>query len=69
MISRRVWTINSDGTLTLELMALNPESSCSASKVATISHGPSVRHMIPRDFGPPTNDELFRYEFAAPLGT
>ena len=24
---------------------------------------------IPRNFGPPTDDEPFRYEFAAPLGT
>ena len=35
---------NSDGTLTPELMAVNPESLCRTSKVATISHGPSVRH-------------------------
>ena len=37
----------SDGTLTPELMAVNPESHCRhcrTSKVATISHGPSVRH-------------------------
>jgi len=26
------------------LMAVNPESHCRTSKVATISHGPSVRH-------------------------
>jgi len=44
MISRTVWTANSDGTLTPELMAVNPESHCRTSKVATISHGPSVRH-------------------------
>ena len=79
MISRTVWTANSDGTLTPELMAVNPESHCRTSKVATISHGPSVRHRlhgghqgrerIPRNFGPPTDDEPFRYEFAAPLGT
>ena len=35
---------NSDGTLTPELMAVNPESLCRTSKVAKISHGPSVRH-------------------------
>ena len=83
MISRRVWTANSDGTLTTpELMAVNPESHCRTSKVVTISHGPSVRRShavmhgglqgrerIPRKFGPPTDDEPFRYEFAAPLGT
>jgi len=81
MISRRVWIANSDGTLTPELMAMNPESYCRTSKVATISHGPSVRHShalmhgghqgrerIPRNFGPPTDDEPFRYEFTAPLG-
>ena len=34
----------SDRTLTPELMAVNPESLCRTSKVATISHGPSVRH-------------------------
>jgi len=44
MISRREWTANSDGTLTPELIAVNPESHCRTSKVATISHGPSVRH-------------------------
>ena len=44
MISRAVWTAYSDGTLTPELMAVNPESHCRTSKVATISHGPSVRH-------------------------
>jgi len=46
MISRRVWTANSDGTLTLtpELMAVNPESHCRTSKVGTISHSPPVRH-------------------------
>ena len=44
MISRTVWTANSDGTLTPELMAVNPESYCGTSKVATISHGPSVGH-------------------------
>ena len=44
MISRTVWTANSDGTLTPELMAVNPGSHCRTSKVATISHGPSVRH-------------------------
>ena len=48
MISRTVWTVsaNSDGTLTPELMAamaVNPESYCRTSKVALISHGPSVR--------------------------
>ena len=26
------------------------------------------RERIPRNFGPPADDELFRYEFAAPLG-
>ena len=73
MISRTVWTVNSDGTLTPELMAVNPESHCRTSKVATISHGPSVRHSharwasgeetdFPRNFGPPTDDEPFRHE-------
>ena len=38
-----VWTANSDGTLTPELMAVNPESNCRTSKAAIISHGPSVR--------------------------
>jgi hypothetical protein len=38
------WTVNSDRTLTPELTAVNPESHCRSSKVATISHGPSVRH-------------------------
>jgi hypothetical protein len=32
-----------DGILTPELMAVNPESHCRTSKVATISHCPSVR--------------------------
>ena len=27
------------------------------------------RERIPRNSGPPTDDEPFRYEFAAPLGT
>ena len=27
------------------------------------------RERIPRNLGPPTDDEPFRYEFAAPLGT
>ena len=44
MISRIVWTANSDGTLTPELMAVNSESHCRTSKVEIISHGPSVRH-------------------------
>jgi len=42
MISRRVWTVNSDGTLTPELMAVNPESHCRTSKVVTASHGPYI---------------------------
>ena len=28
-----------------------------------------LNQRIPRNFGPPTDDEPFRYEFAAPLGT
>ena len=44
VIRYRYKTTNSDGTLTPELMAVNPESHCRTSKVATISHGPSVRH-------------------------
>jgi len=28
----------------VKYMAVNPESLCRTSKVATISHGPSVRH-------------------------
>ena len=43
VIRYRYKTTNSDGTLTPELMAVNPESLCRTSKVATISHGPSVR--------------------------
>ena len=31
--------------------------------------GHQGRERIPRNFGPPTDDEPFRYEFAAPLGT
>ena len=44
MISRRVWTVISDGTRILELMAENPESYCRTSKVAIRPHSPSVRH-------------------------
>jgi hypothetical protein len=29
----------------------------------------NLQKAIPRNFGPPTDDEPFRYEFAAPLGT
>ena len=39
---------NFDGTLTPKLMAVNPESHCRTSKVATISHGPSVRQSYAR---------------------
>ena len=36
----------------------------------TVMHGGHQgRERIPRNFGPPTDDEPFRYEFAAPLGT
>ena len=31
--------------------------------------GHQGRERIPRNFGPPTDDEPFRYEFTAPLGT
>ena len=34
MTSRTVWTANSDGTLTPELMVVNPESHCRTPKVA-----------------------------------
>ena len=30
--------------------------------------GHQGKKRIHRDFGPPTDDEPFRYEFAAPLG-
>jgi len=38
----RVWTENSDGTLTPELMAVNPESIPSRAKVETITHSLSA---------------------------
>ena len=41
-LSRRVWTANSDGTLTPELMAVNPESIPSRAKVETITHSLSA---------------------------
>ena len=31
--------------------------------------GHQERERIPRNFGPPTDDEPLRYEFTAPLGT
>ena len=37
--------------------------------ISTIYGGHQGRERIPRNFGPPTDDEPFRYEFAAPLGT
>ena len=50
VISRGVWTANFDGTLALELLALGFESRFALqdfeiSKVAIISHDPSVSHM------------------------
>ena len=72
-------TANFDGSLTPELMAVNPESDCRTSRWRyyptvrlrdTVMHGGHRgRERIPRNFGPPTDDEPFRYEFAAPLGT
>ena len=41
-LSGRVWTANSDGTLTPELMAVNPESIPSRAKVETITHSLSA---------------------------
>jgi len=39
-------------------------------KFILVMHGGHQgRERIPRNFGPPTDDEPFRYEFAAPLGT
>ena len=37
--------------------------------VLVMHGGHQGRERIPRNFGPPTDDEPFRYEFAAPLGT
>ena len=42
IVSRRVWTANSDGTLTPELMAVNPESIPSKAKVESITHSLSA---------------------------
>jgi len=39
---RRVWTANSDGTLTPELMAVNPESIPSRAKMETITYSLSA---------------------------
>ena len=44
IISRRAWTTNPDGTLTLELMAVNPASYCRTSEVAITSRSPCARH-------------------------
>ena len=37
------WTVNSDGTLTPELMTVNPESIPSRAKVETNTRSPSAR--------------------------
>jgi len=47
-LSRRVWTANSDGTLTPEFMAVNPESIPSRAKVESITHSLSARHIHAR---------------------
>ena len=43
-LSRRAWTANSNGTLTPELTAVNPESIPSRTKVETITHSLSAWH-------------------------
>jgi hypothetical protein len=77
MISRTVWTANSDETLTPELMAVNPESYCRTPRWRyypavrlrdTVMHGGHRgRERIPRNFGPPTDDEPFQYELSVGL--
>ena len=59
----------------MEVMAVNPESHCrtlrwkyhpTARLRNTVMHGGHRgRERIPRNFGPPTDDESFRYEFCS----
>jgi hypothetical protein len=68
VISRRAWTVISDGTLTPELMAMNPESFCRTTEMALTSRGPSMRqsharrasgrNRVPREFGPPDHRQV-----------
>ena len=70
-LSRRVRAVNSDGTLTPELMAVNPESIVSRAKW---KRSPTVRLRDTAMHGghwgggcwPPTDDEPLIYQFGAP---
>jgi len=53
----------------LQRPAPSPKSSVDNQSVTVMHGGHQGRERIPRNFGPPTDDEPFRYEFAAPLGT
>ena len=64
-LSRRVWTANSDGTLTPELMARSP-AVCLRDAVMHGGHWGEERIPIPRTCWPPTADEPLRCEFGAP---
>ena len=67
---RRVWTANSDGTLTPEQRFHGGQKWKRSPTVClrdTVMHGGHWGGRIPRTCWPPTDDEPFRYEFAAPL--